>query len=140
MTVKLTKKYGELNIFMRIMLMTKISLDMWIWWPFHNKSGVIVRWKMFRRITICKCTEFCNKATDFCLKTKLHWKGNVQNILLYSVIFFTKFDLHNTAFQSLLSLIARIWELFCDQLEANLLANFYDSNGNLLFHFVESFF
>ena len=75
--------------------------------------------KMCRRVTICKCTKFCNKATYFCLKTKLHWKGNVQNILLYSVIFFTKFDLYNTAFQSLLSLIVRIWELFCNQLEAN---------------------
>ena len=93
---------------------------------------------MCRRVPICKCTKFCNNTSYFCLKTKLHWKGNVQNILLYSVFFFTKFDLYNTAFQSLLSLIARIWELFCDQLEANFLANVYAYNGKLLFSFVET--
>ena len=27
---------------MSIMLMTKVTLDMWIWEQFHNKSGVIV--------------------------------------------------------------------------------------------------
>ena len=93
---------------------------------------------MCRRVPICKCTKFCNNTSYFCLKTKLHWKGNVQNILLYSVFFFTKFDLYNTAFQSLLSLIARIWELFCGQFEVNFLANVYACNGKLLFHFVET--
>ena len=93
---------------------------------------------MCRRVPICKCTKFCNNTSYFCLKTKLHWKGNVQNILLYSVFFFTKFDLHNTTFQSFLSLIIRIWELFCDQLEANFLANVYSYNGKLLFRFVET--
>ena len=32
------KKYGELNTFMSTMLMTKISLNIWMWRPFHNKS------------------------------------------------------------------------------------------------------
>ena len=38
----MTKKYGELNTFMSIMLMAKIMLDMGMWGTFHNKSGVIV--------------------------------------------------------------------------------------------------
>ena len=36
---------------------------------------------------------------------------NVRNVWLHSVIFFTKFDLHNTGFQSLFSQI-NSWELF----------------------------
>ena len=38
-------------------------------------------------------------------------KRNVRNVWLHSVIFFTKFDLHNTGFQSLFSQI-NSWELF----------------------------
>ena len=37
--------YGELNTFMRIMFMKTISLDMWMFGPFHNKSGLIVSWE-----------------------------------------------------------------------------------------------
>ena len=36
------KKYGELNTFMNIMLITKITLDMLMRGLSHNKSGVIV--------------------------------------------------------------------------------------------------
>ena len=41
-TVMLTKEYEQTNAFMSIMLMTKITLDMWMWGPFHSRSGVIV--------------------------------------------------------------------------------------------------
>ena len=37
----LTKKYGELNTLMSIMLMTKITLHMRMWGPSYNKSGFI---------------------------------------------------------------------------------------------------
>ena len=37
----LTKKYGELNTLMSIMLMTKITLRMRMWRPSYNKSGFI---------------------------------------------------------------------------------------------------
>ena len=40
-TVMFTKVYEELNTFMSIMLMTKLTADMWMWDPFHNISGVI---------------------------------------------------------------------------------------------------
>ena len=38
----LTKEYGQTNTFMRIMLMTKITQDMLMRGPFHNRSGVLV--------------------------------------------------------------------------------------------------
>ena len=94
--------------------------------------------KCVRQVPIRKCTKFCINTSYFCLKTKHHWKGNVQNILLYFVIFFTNFDLYNTTFKSLVSLIVRIWELFNDQLEINFLANIYTCNGKLIFCFVET--
>ena len=37
----LTKKYGQLNTLMSIMLMTKITLHMRMWGPSYNKSGFI---------------------------------------------------------------------------------------------------
>ena len=37
----LTKKYGELNRLMSIMLMTKITLHMRMWGRSYNKSGFI---------------------------------------------------------------------------------------------------
>ena len=36
------KGYGQTNTFMSIMLMTKITLDMWMRGAFHNRSGVNV--------------------------------------------------------------------------------------------------
>ena len=41
----LRKEYGQTNKFMSIMLMTKITLDLWMWGPFHNISGAIVNWE-----------------------------------------------------------------------------------------------
>ena len=41
----LRKEYGQTNTFISIMLMAKTILDMWMWGPFHNKSGVIVNWE-----------------------------------------------------------------------------------------------
>ena len=38
----LTKKYKQTNTFISIILMTKITLDMWIRGPFYNSSSVIV--------------------------------------------------------------------------------------------------
>ena len=46
------------------------------------------------------------------------------------MIFFTKFDLYNTAFQSLFLQIIRIWELFFDQLEATFLQTFMLATEN----------
>ena len=37
-----SKSVSALSRFMSIMLMTKITLNIWIWEPFHNKSSVIV--------------------------------------------------------------------------------------------------
>ena len=62
-------------------------------------------------IAMCNRTKSCNKITYFCPKIKLNQKGNVRNFLLYLVIFLTKFEQHNTAFQSSFSEIIRIWEL-----------------------------
>ena len=39
----LPKKYGELNKFISIMLMTKIRLNMRKWGPFLKKSSVTVK-------------------------------------------------------------------------------------------------
>ena len=36
------KEYGQTNTFMSMIVMTKITLDMWMWGPFHNRSGIIV--------------------------------------------------------------------------------------------------
>ena len=44
-TIMLSKEYGQTNTFMSIMLMTQITLDMWMWGPFHTKSGVNVCWE-----------------------------------------------------------------------------------------------
>ena len=41
----LTKECGQTNTFISIILMTKITLDMWMWGPFYNKPGVIVNWE-----------------------------------------------------------------------------------------------
>ena len=38
----LTKEYGQTNALMSIMLTTKITLDMRMWGPFHNRSYIIV--------------------------------------------------------------------------------------------------
>ena len=67
--VTLTKEYGQVNTFMSIMLLTKITLDMWTLVPFHKKSGVTEVEKMCGRIAMCKCAKSCNKTTYFCLKT-----------------------------------------------------------------------
>ena len=45
----LTKEYGQTNAFMSIMLMTKVTLDMWMWGRFHNRSSVIEVEKMCGR-------------------------------------------------------------------------------------------
>ena len=44
-TVLLAKEYGQKNTFMSIILMTKITVDMWMWGPFHNRFSVIVSWE-----------------------------------------------------------------------------------------------
>ena len=106
------KKCGELNTFMSIMLMKKIKLDMRMWGPFHNKSSVIVSCENVWTNNWVQIKKSCNKTIYFCLKTKFHRKGYVRNFLLDSIIFFTKFDLYNTTFQSLFSQIIWIWELF----------------------------
>ena len=103
------QKNGEWNAFMSIMFMTKIMLHMWMWGPFHNKSGVNVSWE---NVLTNKCIKSCDKANYFHLKTKPHWKGNVQKFWLHSVIFFTKVDLYNADFRSLFLQINRVWELF----------------------------
>ena len=72
--------------------------------------------------------KVCNKATKFCLKTKLNRKEKVRNFWLHSVIFFTKFEWYNTAFQSLFSEIIRIWNYFFGRLEANFVSNSYNYN------------
>ena len=38
-------EYGQTNTFMSIMLMTNITLDMWMWGPLNNKCGFIVKCK-----------------------------------------------------------------------------------------------
>ena len=38
----LTKEYEQTNTFMRIMLKTKITQDMLMRDPFHNRPGVLV--------------------------------------------------------------------------------------------------
>ena len=81
---------------MSFMLMPNITLDIWILGPFHNKSGVIASWENVWTNNYVQCIEFWDKATDFCFKTKLH-----RNFWLHSLIFFAKFDLHNTDFQNL---------------------------------------
>ena len=108
----LRKEYRQTNTFMSIILMTKITMDMLMWGPFHNRSDVIVNWEDVWTNGYVKCTKSCKKTTYFCLKKKLNRKGNVRNFCLHWVIFFTKFEQYNTVFQSLFLEIIRIWELF----------------------------
>ena len=42
------KKWSIMPTFMSIMHMTKVTLDMWMWGPFYNKSGVTVSWESVR--------------------------------------------------------------------------------------------
>ena len=138
------KKYWELPA-LRFMVMTKITLDIWMLGPFHNKSDSLQVYKMCGRTTICKYTEFCNKATYFCFKTKLYRKGNVRNFWLHSLFFFRKFHLYNTDFRSLFLQISRIWELFFLLLllinwKLLFCVNFYACNRKPLFCLVETSF
>ena len=57
----LSKEYGQTNTFMSIMLMAKITLDMWMWGPFHNTSGIVVNWENVWTNTYVKCTKSCKK-------------------------------------------------------------------------------
>ena len=57
----LRKEYGQTNKFMSIMLMTKITLDLWMWGPFHNISGAIVNWENVLSNSYMKCTNSCKK-------------------------------------------------------------------------------
>ena len=63
-----------------------------MWGPFHNRSGVIVTWENVWMNRYVQMDKVCNKATKFCLKTKLNRKEKVRNFLLHSLIFFTKFE------------------------------------------------
>ena len=56
------------------------------------------------------------------------------------MIFFTKLDLHNLAFESLCLQIIRVWKLLFRQLQPTFLANFYAGNGKPLFCFVDTSF
>ena len=56
----LTKKYGQTNALMAIIVMTKTMLDMWLWDPFHNRSGVIVSWEI---VWANSYVLSCNKTT-----------------------------------------------------------------------------
>ena len=61
----LSKEYGQTNTFMSIMLMAKITLDMWMWGPFHNTSGVVVNWENVWTNSYAKCTKSCKKNNLF---------------------------------------------------------------------------
>ena len=41
----LRREYGQTNTLMSIMTATKITLNMWIWGTFQNKSAVIANWE-----------------------------------------------------------------------------------------------
>ena len=95
---------------------------------------------MCGRIAKCKCIKSCNKITYFCFKTKPNREGNIRIFLLYSVIFFTKFEQYNMAFQSLFSKIIRIWELFFRSVGSFFSFKLFTYNEKLLFHLVETNF
>ena len=90
--VMLTKEYEQTNTFMRIMLMTNITQDILIRDSFHNRSGVLVRWKNVWANSYEQMYKVLQQNNLFCLKMKLDRKGNVQHFWLHSVILFTKFD------------------------------------------------
>ena len=52
-----------------IILTIKITLDMWMWEPFHNKFGAIVSWENVWT-NICQCTKSCKKRTCFSQKKR----------------------------------------------------------------------
>ena len=64
----LSKEYGQTNTFMSIIRMTKVTLDMWMWGPFHNRSGVIASWGNVRTNRYVKCTKSCEKQPIFVSK------------------------------------------------------------------------
>ena len=92
------KKYGH----SWVSSLWNITLECEYGEPMHNKSGIIANWE-----NVWTNNYVLLYKTYFCLKTRLHRK-----VWLHSVIFFTKFHLHSTAFQILFSQIIRMWELF----------------------------
>ena len=86
--------------------MTKITLDLWRWGPFHNKSGVIVSWENVRTNKDVQMYKILQQKNLFLCQKKTPSKRKRPKL------FFAKFDLYNMDFQSLFSQISKIWELF----------------------------
>ena len=82
----------------------------------------------------------CLQTTYSCAKTKLHQNENVRNFLLHLVIFCSKFDLYNMAFQCLFSQIIRIWELFFWPVGGYFSCKFYAYNRKPFFLLKETNF
>ena len=102
----------KLSRFISIMLMTKITLNMWIWEPFHNKSILIVSsgnvWTQTVQMQIYLLTKQPNLVSkqNYFEKARSNTLDYTRWLSLQSLI------CKNTAFKSLFSQRIRIWEKF----------------------------
>ena len=135
----LTKKNGQTKTFMSIMLMTKLTLNMWMWSPFYNRSGVIVScenmWtnssvQMYSLVTtkqpifVSKWNSVEKETSEIFDCTRWFSLQNLNStIRLFKVCFWRKLE---------------FGDYFFGHLEDIFLANFYTYNTKPLFHVVET--
>ena len=105
-----TKEYGQTNTFMSIILSTKITLDMWMGGPFHNRSGVIISWE---NVWTNSYVQSLVTKQSFLSENKTQSKRKGPKFLIALGDFLYKvWMVYSTAFQSLFSELIRVWELF----------------------------